>query len=380
MHYNVSDERKLTSAMRNESALQRFDFVLFGAVIILIVFGIMMIASATQGAIDPELINRVPDQINYAVIGVVVMLALSFFDYRNLSGLSIWLYIINIILLMLVFLFGVEGDGGAQRWLNLGIRIQPSEIGKIVLIITLSSFLATRYQEMDKLTTVMKALLYVAIPTALVFIQPNLGMTIIYGVVTATILWGAGLRLRHIAIFMLIGIISLPIVVSQLRGYQLSRITTFLNPDSDPDARYNVDQAVISVGSGGITGKGYTIGSQNQGRFLRVRHTDFIFSVIAHEFGFVGAVSTIGLIGLVLARILRGARYASDPLGAMICYGVGAMIFFQTVVSIGMNLRLMPVTGLTLPFVSSGGTSLMFTLIGIGLVQSVIIRRRRLAI
>jgi rod shape determining protein RodA len=367
--------------MRHEqSFVQRFDYVLFGAVLVLIVFGIMMIASATQGAVDTDLINRVPDQINYAIIGVIVMLALSLFDYRNLSGLSTWLYIINIILLLMVFFFGVEGDAGAQRWLNLGIRIQPSEIGKIVLIITLSTFMATRYAEMDNLSTVLKALFYVAIPTMLVFIQPNLGMTIIYFVITATILWSAGLRLKHIGLAIVIGLIATPLLFTQLRGYQLSRITTFLNPDSDPEARYNVDQAVISVGSGGLTGKGYTVGSQNVGRFLRVRHTDFIFSVIANEFGFVGAISTIGLIGVVIFRILRGARLASDPLGAMICYGVGAMIFFQTTVSVGMNLRLMPVTGLTLPFVSSGGTSLMFTLIGIGLVQSVIIRRRRLTL
>jgi rod shape determining protein RodA len=356
----------------------RYDFVLFGTVIALIVFGIMMISSATQGAIDPELINRVPDQINYAIIGVIVMILLSLFDYRILGGISTWLYGLNIILLMMVFLFGVEGDGGAQRWLNLGIRIQPSEIGKIVLIVTLATFMANRYQQMDKLSTVFKALLYVSIPTALVFIQPNLGMTIIYAVITATILWSAGLRLKHIALFIMAGMIAFPILISQLQGYQLSRITTFLDPESDPEARYNVDQAIISVGSGGITGKGYTIGSQNKGRFLRVRHTDFIFSVIAHEFGMVGAMGTMALLGLVIARILRGARLASDPLGAMICYGVGAMIFFQSVVSIGMNLRLMPVTGLTLPLISSGGTSLLFTLIGIGLVQSVILRRRRL--
>jgi len=367
--------------VRNDLSIwQRFDFILFGSVLVLVLFGIMMIASATQDAVDPDLINRVPDQINYAIIGVLIMVALSFFDYRILGGVATWLYLLNLLLLLLVFFFGVEGDAGAQRWLNIGIRIQPSEIGKIALIVCLASFLTTRYQEMDRISTVFKALFYVAVPTVLVFLQPNLGMAIIYLVVTATILWGAGLRLRHIAFFVVVGIVSLPLVLSQLQPYQLSRITTFIDPASDPDARYNVDQAVIAIGSGGITGKGYTIGSQNRGRFLRVRHTDFIYSVIAHEFGMIGATATLAMIGLVIARILRGARHASDPLGAMICYGVAAMIFFQTVVSIGMNLRLMPVTGLTLPFVSSGGTSLMFTLVGIGLVQSVILRRRRLAI
>ena len=145
----------------------------------------------------------------------------------------------------------------------------------------------------------------------------------------------------------------------------------------NPDAYYNINQALISIGSGGAFGKGYGVGPQNTGRFLRVRHTDFIFSVIAHEFGMAGGIGILALISLILMRILKGARQANDPLGSMICYGVAGMIFFQTTVSVGMNLSLMPVTGLTLPFVSSGGTSLLFTMIGIGLVESVIVRRRR---
>lgn len=365
--------------LKNDAGFfQRYDFVLFGVTMTLIVFGIMVIASATQGAIDPDLISRVPDQINYAIIGLIAMTLLTFFDYRYWMGLSSYLYLGNLVLLGLVLVFGVEGDAGAQRWLNVGIRIQPSEIGKILLILTLAAFLAERYKDLDKFSTLIKAAIFAAIPMGLVFVQPNLGMTLVYAVITATILWGAGLRLKHVLILLLIGTLMSPLVISQLRPYQLSRITTFLNPDSDPDARYNVDQAVISIGSGGLLGKGYTIGSQNAGRFLRVRHTDFIFSVIAHEFGMVGALTTMGLLLVVIMRILRGARHAADPYGAMICYGVAGMIFFQTFTSIGMNLRLLPVTGLTLPFVSSGGTSLLFTMIGIGLVQSVILRRRRL--
>lgn len=362
----------------NSHFLARFDFVLFAVSMTLIVLGILVIASATQGAVDPELINRVPDQINYAIIGVLVMFALTFFDYRLIGGISSWLYLIMVVLLLMVRFFGVEGDAGAQRWLNIGIRIQPSEIGKILLIVCLAAFLTNRYQQLDKLSTVIKALIYVAIPTFLVFIQPNLGMTIVYSVITLAILWAAGLRLKHIGLAMMIGLILFPFFITRLQPYQLSRITTFLSPDSDPDAKYNIEQALISVGSGGVLGKGYTIGSQNAGRFLRVRHTDFIFSVIAHEFGIVGAMTTMGLLLLLIFRIMRGARLASDPLGAMICYGVGAMIFFQCVTSIGMNLNLLPVTGLTLPLVSSGGTSLLFTLVGIGLVQSVILRRKRL--
>lgn len=366
--------------MGNIGIWRRFDIVLLAITLILVIFGIMMIASATQDAIDDDIISRVPDQINFALIGFCGIFVLAAIDYRVLGGISPWLYAVMVILLVMVRFFGVEGAGGAQRWLNLGIRIQPSEIGKIILIITLSQHLSTRYQDLGRVTTVMRALVHVAVPAALIFSQPDLGTTIVFLVIWAVIIWSAGLRLRHIAAFVLLSVVVLPLIYTQLPAYQTARITTFINPDSDPDAAYNIDQALISIGSGGAFGKGYAVGPQNTGRFLRVRHTDFIFSVIAHEFGMVGGLVILGLIAIVLSRILKGAREASDPLGSMICYGVAAMIFFQTVVSIGMNLNLLPVTGLTLPFVSSGGTSLLFTMIGIGLVQSVIVRRRRINI
>lgn len=360
------------------SLFGRFDFTLLGAVLILVVFGVMVIASATQDAIDPELISRVPDQIRFAAFGFVALFAMAFIDYRTLGGLNFWLYSALIGMLVMVIFFGTEGDGGARRWINVGILIQPSEVGKIIIIITLSTFFTRNYARMDKLSTVFKSIIHMGIPIGLIFIQPDLGTSIVYIVIWATITWAAGLRIRHIVILGLLALAALPIAFTQLEPYQIERFTTFLAPESDPDAQYNIDQALISIGSGGLLGKGYTTGSQNQGRFLRVRHTDFIFSVIAHEFGMVGGIATMSLIGLVIFRILRGARLASDALGSMICYGVAGMIFFQTVVSIGMNLNLMPVTGLTLPFVSSGGTSLLFTLVGIGLVESVIMRRRRL--
>ena len=366
--------------MDNAGVWRRFDIVLLAVTMFLVIFGIMMIASATQDAIDDDIISRVPDQINFAIIGFIALIVFATIDYRLLGGISPWLYGLMILLLVIVRYFGVEGAGGAQRWINVGIRIQPSEIGKILLIVTLSQHLAERYQALDRIVTVLRALVHVAIPAALIFDQPDLGTTIVFLVIWSVIIWSAGLRLRHIAAFAAVIIIVLPFVYTQLPGYQTRRITTFINPGSDPDAAYNIDQARISIGSGGIFGKGYAVGPQNTGRFLRVRHTDFIFSVIAHEFGMVGGVVLLALFALVLARILKGAREASDPLGSMICYGVAAMIFFQTAVSIGMNLNLLPVTGLTLPFVSSGGTSLLFSMVGIGLVQSVIVRRRRLNI
>jgi rod shape determining protein RodA len=362
----------------------QFDFVLLALTFILTAFGILMIRSATQDAVDPDLINRVPDQIRYSLIGVVVMFALAAIDYRLLGGLHHWLYIVMLGLLVAVFFFGVEGDAGAQSWLNIGIRIQPSEVAKILVIITLGYYLAQNYHKLDQISTIIKSLIHISVPTLLIFIQPDLGMAIVFIVMWVTLIWAAGLRLKHIGVFMMVVSISAPITIpvfwNQMEPYQQQRITSFIFPQSDPDAYYNINQALISIGNGGMSGKGYTFGTQNRWRFLRVRHTDFIFSVIAEEFGFIGGMSVIVLLGAVIMRILRAARMAADSLGSLICYGVASFIFFQTVVSIGMNLGLIPVTGLTLPFISSGGTSLLSTLMGIGLVESVVMRRRRIAV
>jgi rod shape determining protein RodA len=358
---------------------QRFDYILFGMMIVLIVFGILMIRSATLGAIDDELISRLPDQILYATIGLAVMFGLAALDYRMLAGVSTWLYLLTIILLLLVRVLGVEGEAGAQRWINLGIQIQPSEIGKITIIITLSTYLAKRYARIGDLRVLVGSMIHLGIPTLLIFLQPNLGTTIVFSVIWVTLVWAAGLRLQHIAIAAVLLIVGMPLLWSVMEPYQRARITTFIAPDvQDRDTYYNIQQANISVGSGGILGKGYASGTQNRLRFLRVRHTDFIYSVIAEEFGMVGGVAVMAGIGVVIFRILRGARLASDALGSLICYGIAAIIFFQTFVSIGMNLNMLPVTGLVLPFISSGGTSLLSMMAGVGLAQSVIIRRRRI--
>ncbi|MGJ3238356.1 MAG: FtsW/RodA/SpoVE family cell cycle protein [Anaerolineae bacterium] len=369
--------------MNNElNFWERFDWTLFISSMILVVFGVMVIASATQDAVDPTLANRVPDQIRFAIFGVVAIFVMTLLDYRLLASISNWLYGLMIVLLLAVVFFGTEGDGGARRWVNVGILIQPSEICKILFIVTLSNFFVKNYNEMDKIQTVFKSMIHLIFIAGLVFIQPDLGTTIVFIVIWGVITWAAGLRIKHIVALGLAGLIALPVILTQLQPYQLERITNFVFPAEEDDLEaqfgsfYNIEQALISIGSGGLTGKGYTTGSQNEGRFLRVRHTDFIFSVIAHEFGFIGGVGTMVLLGIIIFRILDGAAYASDELGAMICYGVAGMIFFQTVVSIGMNLNLMPVTGLTLPFVSSGGTSLLFTMIGIGLAESVIVRQQ----
>lgn len=270
------------------------------------------------------------------------------------------------------------GGAGAQRWLTVGIPVQPSEIAKMLLIIVLAQHLQHQYQKLDKLKTVLMSFAYIGIPAVLIFTQPNLSITILVVVTWFVMVWAAGLRIKHMLLFAVIAVIAGGVLWSKLEDYQRGRIFSFLNCSGNQDTCYNINQAKISIGSGGLLGQGYANGTQTQLRFLRVRWTDFIYSVIAHELGFVGAVLVLILIGIVLWRILRAAALARDPLGSLICYGVATHVFFQTVVSIGMNLQLVPVTGLTLPFISSGGSSLLTLLFGIGLVQSVVMRHKQI--
>lgn len=353
-----------------------FDFVLFGVTILLIIIGILFIRSATLDAVDPDLINRVPSQIQFAIVGIAVLLLIASIDYRLLGSIHTFLYVFILFILALVAVLGAVGAAGAQSWLNVGLQVQPSELAKILLVIALGQHLADRYERMNQLRTVLLSLGYIALPTFMIFIQPDLGITTVIMFVWFVMVWAAGLRLRHLALFMLAGLVMMPVLWENMEAYQRQRIISFIFPGSDKDAQYNIDQALISIGSGGLMGKGYANGSQTRGRFLRVRHTDFIFSVIAEETGFVGATTVIALMGVVIWRCLRAAALAADALGSLICYGVGGMIFFQTMVSIGMNLNILPVTGLTLPFVSSGGSSLITMMMGVGLVESVIMRHR----
>ncbi len=357
------------------SIWRRFDFILFSAVVLLVIYGVLMIRSATLDAIDPDLINRVPRQIQYAVVGFAVLLIMTAIDYRLVGALYQWIYALVLIFLGLVAFFGLVGAAGAQRWLNVGIPIQPSEISKVLLVIALGQHLSNNYTRFGDLKTVFVSLLYIGIPALLVFLQPSLGVTVVIMTTWMVMAWAAGLRLKHILIFALVVLILLPVLWVNMEDYQRQRIINFVNPEADPSGQYNINQALISIGSGGLLGKGYAQGTQTQLRFLRVRHTDFIFSVIAEELGFAGAVLALGLIGIVLWRILYTARVAADPFGSLLCYGVANLIFFQTFVSVGMNLNLLPVTGLTLPFISSGGSSLLTLLLGIGLVESVYVRR-----
>lgn len=357
---------------------RHFDFWLLGAVAVLIIFGIAMIDSAVAG--NPELIEIgvVRRQIIFSLIGIVIIILTTALDYHIWAAAGRALYIFLVAALSLLIVAG-EAAFGAVRALDVGFAVvQPSELANIAIILVMSDFFARHKQRMIEMVWVIRSGFLTLVLVVLSLLQPDLSTAIVLIVLWASLLFISGLRLQHL--FMLIGLGALlPIIgFPFLENYQQQRIINFIAPD--PEARfgetYNVDQAAISIGSGGLLGQGYGQGSQVQLRFLKVRHTDFIFSTIANEFGFVGTVIVVLILLFVIYRIIRAARLSHDMFGALICYGLATLIAFSSIVNIAMNLNLLPVTGLTLPFISQGGSSLLSLMLGIGLVESVVARHR----
>ena len=353
---------------------RNFDFVLLAVTVLMIAFGIAMIYSATLDT--PDLQDLPRRQAILALVGLALLLLVAAIDYRSLESLQKPLYALTIASLLLVLLVG-KTTYGAQRWIS-GTSFQPSELAKVLIIVTLAQFLAQHEKDIGRFHYILASIIYVAVPMMLIYLQPHLGTVIVLAVVWLIMVLMDGMRLLHLGILGLVGLLSAPLLWFSLKDYMQRRLLLFINPVQDPSARYNIDQALISIGSGGWLGKGYASGSQSQLHFLRVRHTDFIFSVIGEEMGLVGALVLFTLIGVILWRIIRAASLARDSFGRLIACGVAAVIFFQSVVNIGMNLGLLPVMGIPLPFISSGGSSLIALLIAEGLVQSVVMRHRKM--
>lgn len=372
---------------------RHFDFWLLGAVALLIIFGVTMIRSAVAGNIELTTeTNLVERQLIFAGIGLVAVFITTAIDYHLWSSITRLLYLGTAVVL---FILNVVASAvfGSARWFTLFmVNIQPSEIAKIVMILVLADFFTRHQHEMGEVRNIVRSFILSMGITVWIILQPNLSTSIVMMVIWFSMLWASGLRIKHLAIFsvsaiLLIAVLA-PFLISYeipghgpiIQPYQLDRITTFLFPD--PEAtygdNYNIRQALISIGSGGLFGAGYGQGPQIQLRFLKVRWSDFIFSSLSHEFGFIGAVLVMLVLLFVIYRCIVAARKSRDTFGALIAYGVGTMIAFQTFVNIGVNLNMMPATGLTLPFISYGGSSLLSSLLGIGLVESVILRHKAL--
>ncbi len=356
---------------------RHFDWILLGAVLLLSLFGVVMIFSAVQG--DPEIAGYPQRQAIYIVAGLALLILLALLDYHTLGSLTIPLYIIILILLGLVGVLGQQLFG-AQSWLDFfGLfPIQPSELAKVVLLLALGSYLARHADDMESLPTILIALLIAAPLLVMVFLEPDLGTAIVLAVLMAFLLFAAGIRVRHILLGLGASVAIAPMFWTVLQEHQRTRLLMFIDPTSNPDSYFNVKQALVSVGSGGLLGKGFGAGTQSQLHFLRVRHTDFIFSVVAEELGFIGAIVLLLLLFVILIRLWRIADQARDPFGRLLAVGVAAIILFQTVINVGMNMALVPVTGLPLPFVSYGGNAMLSLFLMIGLAQSVAMRKQKI--
>jgi rod shape determining protein RodA len=356
---------------------RHFDFWLLGAVIIALVFGVTMIRSAVAGNVS--LAGLVPRQIIFGGVGFLVILLAAAIDYRFWSGAIVPMYVVVVLALLLLFVVGGTRFG-ATRWLETGlVSIQPTELAKMVVILALANFFDKNIEAHRNWGWLLKSLAITLGIAGLIFIQPNLSNVIVVMILWAAMAWVAGLDLKQVGILVLVVIVLGALAYSFfLQDYQRERITTFIFPPSSSSygATYNVLQALAALGSGGWVGEGYGHGTQTQLRFMKVRHNEFIFSVIGEELGFIGAIFVLILLAFIIYRCLRAARLARDPFGSMIAYGVAILIFFQAVVNIAVNLNLIPVTGIPLPFISYGGSGLISLMLGIGLVESVVIRHK----
>jgi rod shape determining protein RodA len=280
---------------------------------------------------------------------------------------------------VLTLLIG-DGVGGSARWVTFGpFTFQFSELAKILMIIVLAQYLASREGRLDSLRTILGACLLVGPPWILVMLQPDLGTSLVFAAILAGMLWMSGASMKWLAALAATVVAMIPIAWTYvLLDYQKQRLTSFLDPNLDiTGAGYQLHQSQIAVGSGGLFGKGLTNGTQTQGDFLPVQTTDFVFSVLAEELGFIGALVMFVLFTLLLFRVLVSGWRSRDPFGTLFAAGLASMVLFQLVVNVGMVMGIMPITGIPLPFVTHGGASLVSLAIGLGILQSINIRQTR---
>ncbi|GAB4505138.1 MAG: rod shape-determining protein RodA [Anaerolineales bacterium] len=373
--------------MLRDITWRHFDFWLLGAIVLASALGVAMIRSAVAG--NEVLLPLVTRQLYFAILGLVLIFVVAAIDYRYWTSLHLPIFLIMSVLLFALFL-SAQAVFGAARWFSVGVLfLQPTEFAKIAIIIILARYFEKNKDRPRDLRWILFSLLWVWGLTIWILLQPNLSNVVVITIIWFTLLWLNGLQLKHLIGFGSIGVLAISIVVGMvlagvrlpfLQPYQQDRIANFLLPDKTATfgATYNVQQALIAIGSGGLTGQGYGHGPQTQLRFLKVRHTDFIFSAVSEEFGFVGGLLVILVLALIIWRCLRAAQRARDVSGAAIAYGVAVLIFFQGAVNIGVNMNIVPVSGLPLPFISYGGSGLTALMLGIGLVESVALRHKLL--
>lgn len=372
--------------MLDRRLVRNLDGPLIVATAILILFGLVAVYSATHQLVAGDPFYYVKRQLISIVIGLVGAVLVIAWDYSHWARYARLIYLVTLGVLAVV-LFVAPSISGAGRWIVIGsLQLQPAEFAKLAIIVTLAKHLSQREEDEVGLN-LFGSLLHLAPPVALVLLQPDLGTSMVFVGILIGMLYVAGLRFRVLATLLLVGLLLFAVAaIGSAQGwlpifkeYQLKRLLVFIDPYSDrTGAGWNVIQSMIAIGSGGFFGKGLFGGLQTQLNFVPARHTDFIFSVIGEEMGFLGAFL---LLGAYLYFLLRGVRlitYAKDSFGVLLITGVLTMIFVHVVVNVGMTLGVMPVTGLPLPFASVGGTSLISNLMGVAIILNVHMRRHKI--
>jgi rod shape determining protein RodA len=370
-----------------ESRWQQFDLVIVACALGLILAGVAMIHSATcaspcSGLLPPS--SYAVRQGLSAAVGFAVLVGISLIDYRFYRVYAYHLFALAVALLIIVLLIGRGGaddDYGSRRWIYLGLfDLQASEVAKLAVLVALARVLGEKPVGPLSFRRLMASLALMLVPVGLVFVEPDLGSSLSFVMIWLTMVLIAGIRWRHAAILFVGGLVAAPLVWLGMKDYMRERLTTFIGTLIDLehaafDQGYNVLQARISIGSGGLFGRGYLEGTQSQLGFLRITQSDFIFSAAAEELGFIGATVLFCLFVMLLFRVTRAADMSRDDFGRLLTFGVAAMILFAAVANLGANLTLLPVTGIPLPFISYGRTSLLTNLAALGIVQSVLLYR-----
>ena len=374
------DERSAGFAER--TGFLRMDPLTALAGVGLILCSIIALAATTKGLTDGDPYYFAIRQSIYAVVGIALMFALARVDYSRFRELRVGIYTAMIFAIVAVLVLGVA-TLGARRWIELPFfRFQPSELGKLLLVLALAGFAIDRARRQTEWQRTARLLLLGFVPALIVFVQPDLGTSLVYGAVTLAILYVSGTPWQHFAALggIAVAAVGLALVIGPavgqpvLTGEQLDRVTSFLNPSDDPaDSSYQTNQALIAIGSGGKAGRGDDA-TQVQNDFLPEAHTDFMFSAIAERWGFVGAALLLSLYALLIWRALRITTLSKNLYGSLVGAGIASMLLFQVFVNVGMNVGLMPVTGIPLPLVSYGGTSVLVTFMAIGLLQSIYVQ------
>ncbi len=358
----------------NFGFIKNIDRFLFVLSITLVIFGLVSIYSTS---FDSAKFVNFEKQVIFSVAGIFLMISAMFvLDYRGLKSYSGVLYLAAVLLLFFTIFFA-ERTRGVYSWINIGaFNFQPAEFIKIVLVIILAKYFSIK--NAGDFRYVVISGIYSGILIALIALQPDFGMAAIFLIIWVSMSIAGGMKLKHLAVVFVIlagiGVLSWNFV---LKDYQKDRVTTFLQPEKDPLGRgYNVIQSKIAIGSGGINGKGFGHGTQSQLNFLPEKYSDFIFAALAEESGFLGVMLLFFLFGCVFRQIFLTIKRINDSFGKLLIFGFGVMIFCNFFINIAANLSLLPVTGVPLPFISYGGSSLLATLLALGLIQNVIIRNK----